>query len=687
MEYAKKQINPLIEKYAINPNSNKTFIKIIEMFDGQPNYQVWGIKSVFGKATTLDVLSQIKDWVENNQTLIKKLSKNGNVICYKSASDFRVLISEMNGLSKIQFLKNMINMFNTDQRNIITADSHVDEMDGVTFFKSSLCQRWFNIFEKFNCLPAGTKKTVINRLSSVRDASKLYNLIEESLAKKYSWNKEELLAFVAINTTDTEVFYDSGNIVILKVKTYRDSNKLCYGRTNWCITNSDGQWKNYVTSHSRDQYFLFNFGLPENDECAYIAFTVDDLLGITHAHSKTDKDLKCSKMSYHGKSIGIYDALLEDGVDLSLFHKVRECKNYTFTHDALLDFIYKGPYDLSKSVNVVYDKNNILIINVTTKGALTCLMAHTMMDINQITPNSNTTCFLMFDFNKKDNDMHSIVSLMYEKDSYQMLSFNRGYDSYGIRMSDSSYLSSLGISSTDFINTKGIDPAILLHKMLDENNEIGALKALEGNPELNVNFLLNGRTPLFTAIGNHMYKVIEKILSHPKFSGNSIDSFGMNLLEHLLYIYYCDSSNKLGKDEAEGVHNLINALMDSGKFDLNYVDPQGDTVISIAATSPDMLWIMEKLLSMPDININVRNDINFTALGMAIRNNNKKAIELLCRRDDLIITANDKEMAKKIGVNLDDVVKKERSKSTVSIVNAGPKAEYDYDDIFKRVFA
>ena len=41
MTYNKKQMQPLIDKYGINPETNKLFIKVCEMFDGQSNYQIW----------------------------------------------------------------------------------------------------------------------------------------------------------------------------------------------------------------------------------------------------------------------------------------------------------------------------------------------------------------------------------------------------------------------------------------------------------------------------------------------------------------------------------------------------------------------------------------------------------------------------------------------------------------------
>ena len=49
MTYNKKQMQPLIDKFQINPETNKLFAKIIEMYDNQPNYQIWAVKGVWSR--------------------------------------------------------------------------------------------------------------------------------------------------------------------------------------------------------------------------------------------------------------------------------------------------------------------------------------------------------------------------------------------------------------------------------------------------------------------------------------------------------------------------------------------------------------------------------------------------------------------------------------------------------------
>ena len=83
MTYNKKQMQPLIDKYAINPETNKLFTSVCEMFDGQPNYQIWAVKMVFSKSLDMDQLEAIHEWVTKNQTLVKSLEKQ-NIVSYST---------------------------------------------------------------------------------------------------------------------------------------------------------------------------------------------------------------------------------------------------------------------------------------------------------------------------------------------------------------------------------------------------------------------------------------------------------------------------------------------------------------------------------------------------------------------------------------------------------------------------
>jgi hypothetical protein len=205
--YSKKQLQPLVDKYAINTETNTVFTRIIKMFEGQPNYQLWGVKVVFSKAVKIEELETVKDWIDNNQNLIKMLSKNGNIICYTTEEDFKTLRMEMDGLYRIAFVKSMISIFNTDQRKILGSELNLKEINGLNFVSNVKFNDWYKLLDKFNKLSANTKANVIKRLSAERNVSRIKNLLTESLKEKYAWNKTDLLAFVSNNTPKSEVVY------------------------------------------------------------------------------------------------------------------------------------------------------------------------------------------------------------------------------------------------------------------------------------------------------------------------------------------------------------------------------------------------------------------------------------------------------------------------------------------------
>jgi len=692
LNYSKKQIQPLIDKYAINAETNTTFARIITMFDGQPNYQLWGVKVVFSKAIKVEELETIKNWADENPSLIKLLSKNGNLICYSSTSDFVTLRREMDGLCKISFVKNIISRFNTDQRKILTDAIKPDSYNGLTCNGNSTFMSWFNLFDKFNKLSANTKTKVIGRMSAVRNVKDIETLLNQALQEKYSWNKEDLLSFVANNTPACDVVFDDGNIVILQVKNYKDSNTLCYGRTSWCITSSEGQWKNYVSGKGNKQYFFFDFSKPEKDELAHIGFTVSDTNGFHAAHSTSDANMMNMGINYHGKNVNIQQALSSVGVGLGLFLKLKVNNNFKWDVESLLEYVKKRSNELA----IAYNKDGRVIVNALTNSGLSSLCSHSFIKYSNMPIDTNSKCYVLFDFNLTSNDDKSVVAVYYKKDTYKIDTLSQMWDAYGTNLKDEKYFSKIGIKTDDYLNREAVNPSILLHKLIDEGDETGAIELIEKEKEIDINFVFNDKRPVFSAMDAKMHRVVGKIIASEKFDSNVDDGFGESLIQNLLYAYYLDETNKISSKNAENVKEMLNIIIDSGKFDLNFVDDNEDTTINIACNNPNMLWLVEKLAANKDINVNQVNDIGWTALGNAIRFGNTKAIEILGKRPDLKVTDKDRELAKKKGIDLDKFIKPEPFKE-VTEVKVGSKskktvtadvADADkYNEIFKKVFS
>lgn len=203
------------------------------------------------------------------------------------------------------------------------------------------------------------------------------------------------------------------------------------------------------------------------------------------------------------------------------------------------------------------------------------------------------------------------------------------------------------------MNRVNEDVCIQFHKLIDSNDEKGAIELLETSSLLDVMYEYNTRLPIFSAINNKMVDLAVKIINHPTFEGTLEDGFGESLLESLIYLYTADEDNSKYKEYEEMCVKLIKEIIEQGNADvLNQQDLNEDTAIMIACECPKCLWIVEALASNEDVNINLINDFDCSALTNAIRNRNAKAIEVLAKRKDLEVRVRDLEMADKYGIDL-----------------------------------
>jgi hypothetical protein len=285
-----------------------------------------------------------------------------------------------------------------------------------------------------------------------------------------------------------------------------------------------------------------------------------------------------------------------------------------------------------------------------------------------------------------------MLAMYYKKDSYKIDSLNQMWSVYGTNLKDEKYLSNIGVKTDDYLNREKVNPSILLHKLIDEGDEDGAIDLINKEKDIDVNYEFNDKRPIFSAIDKKMHRIIGKIMANDKFDSSVDDGFGESLVQNLLYAYYLDETNRLNPKNEKSVREMVESVVDSGKFDLNYIDDNEDTVINIACTNPNMAWLVAKLSKRKDINVNCINDIGWAALGNAIRRNNIEALKFLGKRPDLDIRKEDRELAEKMGIKLDDFIKPEPfnevTESKVGEVVTAETSDADhYNEIFKKVFS
>ena len=647
-------MQPLIDKYAINPDKNTVFLNIIKMFDGKPNYQLWAVKVVFSKVIAPPTLNAIKEWMDVNPELIKKLSKNGNLVCYTSKDDFTLLHNEMETLSNIKFVKGMIANFNTDQRKLILKESNADVVNGINAFSNAQFVRWFNILKQFNMMSANTKKNVIHRISAERNADRIYQLLNMALDEKYKWNHDDLLAFVAHTTPDCEVVFDDGNnIVLLRVPSYESAKKLCYGDTSWCICNSDSTFRSYTSGKGRTQYFYFDFSKRKDDELSHVGFTVDKSIGITNAHSKSDQCM-ISGLSYQGKRTYINDVLTANGIKMCNFMKLKGKLPFEWDKDSLRDFIKAN----NKQLSLALDKDKIVVISVNAPSFIKNVIgSSSLIDLSAMDFNGIKT-YLAFNTGVSPDDDESFIMANYKKDKYGTMSLVNCRNIYGTKI-DADAFTKFGILQSDFLGKEKVDPAILLHKYIDEENVSEAVALLKNNKDIDVNYVFNGNSPIFSAIENYMVPVIKEIMNSTKFEFSAEAEYGESLLMFLILAFYLNSSYTPSSNEKE-IRDIITTVIESDKTDINYTDLNNDTAVSLAATDSNMLWLLEKLISNPAVDINIANELGYDTLDSAIVSHNQKAVDMIIKlRKDAVLDERKYKLAKANGISLSKAKKGE----------------------------
>ena len=655
MTYNKKQMQPLIDKFQINPETNKLFIKVVEMFDGQPNYQIWAVKAIFNKAMTFDELSLIHDWAEKNQPMIKNLDKQ-NIVSYSTRPAIIQLQQEMRGCDMINIIKDVISHFNTDQRKMLTESILPSNLKPLEAFKNSLVINWADIFSKFNRLPSSRKNNFYTKASSIRDTQELQKLIIECLEATYTWDKDDMIAYMENNAKDCEVVFNQGPYVIVHVPSFESSKKLCGGgRTQWCITMESNHFRDYVTprgGEKNDQFFFFDFSRKETDCFAHIGFTVKKGQGIIYAQTCDNKEM-LQQFNNNGEKMSIHDVLSKIGAKLNNLIRLPKNKEFDWTIVSILEYVQKN----TNTFAVALEKDNRIIINVLSRDGMSKLINHTMISTGDYPVDSDNKGYVLLDLNLPYNDENAVIAMSYAKDQYGSVTLKKMSNLFGKDIIKDKYLNKIGITQDDYLNREAIDPGIMLHKLIDEGDEKGAIKLIEKEgKDFNVNYEFNMRVPIFSVVNGQMNDLFNVIINHPKFDPSFEDGFGDSILQTLVYIYSSDDVTT-SKDDKKNLEKMIKSILNCKGFNYNIKDINNDTALNITCEYPTLAWVTEELVKIKSVDINAKNDFGNSPLASAIRNKNIEAIKALGKRPDLVIDDDDKALAKSENIDLTQLIK------------------------------
>lgn len=153
-----------------------------------------------------------------------------------------------------------------------------------------------------------------------------------------------------------------------------------------------------------------------------------------------------------------------------------------------------------------------------------------------------------------------------------------------------------------------------------------------------------------------MYKLAELFKKDLNVDINQKDRFGTNFAQFALYEYGIANS-KGDQHEMDFCKSVFNKVVDNENFDINDVDMNEDTALNIAVEYECTLWAVEKILSKPNADVNRRNFFKSSPFTTAVISGNTKALELLIKRSDLVISENDINEAKQHGYEIDVMTK------------------------------
>jgi hypothetical protein len=353
------------------------------------------------------------------------------------------------------------------------------------------------------------------------------------------------------------------------------------------------------------------------------------------------------------ETLNISQALEKAGCKMSVFLRLNALTAYKWDLESIVNFIKDHPNDYA----IAYEKDGRMVINILNSQAFKTISGHTLINNGGYNVDSNNKVYVFIDTNLRYNDDKSFIGMSYQKDQYGTLSLKRMTDPFNVDITKDGYLSKVGITTDCYLNREAIDPQVLLHKLIDENDEIGAIKLIEKEgKDFNVNYEFNQRVPIISAVNNKMYTLFDKIVSHPKFDSTIEDGFGETLLESLIYLYGSDEISA-SKTEEESLKRMILSILKSDTYDFNIKDLNSDTAINIACEYPKMLWIVKALASKKSVDINIVNDFECAALGDCIRNKNLEALKVIGQRPDVKVREEDKKLAKTYGIDLKEYIK------------------------------
>lgn len=650
--YAKKRLEPFIKKYSIDVENDKVFAVIVStLFPNQTDYQIWALKLYNEQMVELATLAEINAWAIKNPTKISTLSKH-NIVSYKTNEDVKNLLQEMKSIDMVHFVENFINQFNTAQRCLLRIEV-LDDLVPYEAHNSNTFLKFHKLAKSFSELPTHRKQKFISLMSAVESFREIMEHMANALEESYEWNREDMLSYAKHHCPDIEICYDKDNIVVLRIPSFESATKLCgAGRTSWCLTRKRDYFERYTKENSNgQQYFIFNFNVPERNDLAHVGFTVVPNSGISHSHATRNGNLM-SGVTIGDKTWNIYDVLESFQIPSNVYIRLKNLKNYQWDK---IDFLNKLDEKCAISEDIVSLPDGRLIIPVKKNRVFQFIFNHTLIDYYD----KGFTTYAVIDFSKDVNDENSLLAVTFRKDIYGSETFNKAFNAYGKEITDPNWLAERNLNVA-LLKTDGLSLELLLHKLIDEQNTAVAIDLLRNNNDLNPNFVFYASMPITKAIMYLNKSLVDAIIQHPRFDVNRTECFGDPHTHYLLLTLACKQSY-ISSDEINPWLYTCISILDNPQYDVNCTNINEDTTLHCACENSLFLPVVEYLVRRNDVDVNMRNDMGLTPLDIALDCNNTDAVALLLTRQDLEISPETSALARSKRISLKQLQAQQRS--------------------------
>ena len=391
-------------QYASFSESGK-YIYAFMAFDDKPNILEWVIRMMRNHSLGFWFAKRIYEFITYYPTAINKLSKH-TPNAYKTKEDIKSLLVEIDMIIYNENVKPIINMFNTNQRKILSC--------------TDLTLKQLFLLKKLENLTSVQIVNFIKKVSNIDNLDEIFSLLEKSTDNVFEWNKDSVLTYIEENELSCNVIYDKGNLLILSIFDFEAISRLAK-LTNWCISKQKRYWRDYITNKNGNafQYIIMNFDQKEDAELSMIGVTADKFGYITHSHTFTNFSLV--ECEYYNVNITNVFNIAEMDIR-AILHKL-EIPNSVFSKEKLFSFNWEKEAVLKELENYMKYTNKVKIIHQDTDKLVIFANISIISSIFHIENifrlirlkqerDGEAECVICFDFSKKENDQDSMYILV-----------------------------------------------------------------------------------------------------------------------------------------------------------------------------------------------------------------------------------------------------------------------------------